>query len=1364
MPVAGPEGLVSTPPMLSGFVNQLHAARRNADASKPRTSIALISVRKFRLTLWSFGKSGGMIVHGIHSLFIAGFIAAAAPFVTPAASAQLPVISFEDGVAVTPASADLFYAAQAGGLTGRAAKTGFDPLISETSRALHGDPLLVYEFIRENIETTAHFGLQKGGLGALLDRAGTAFDQAELMVDIVRAGGGSARYVYGDITLSAAQLREAFGLTTSVDPLQYLVNGGIPVSPSGNGATFTHVWVEVEIGGQWIVFDPALKTHTWHAGQDIAALAGISPVLLANDLLDGSTSGSSGTAAWLQGVSSAGAADSLDEYANALLNQFQSNTGLSGVPLVEVVGGRELIASPLVDDGLLVHPFQSVVRERWNGDIPDALRTRLDIYLPNLGTTVFASLFVDEYYGQRITLIETALNGNAVDCTGCSAGDMVPTQFETRLYAGHTALSQIDYIADSAIGLDHETYLVAETSGRYGDDVQLVLDAPYAADGGSYMDMQRDVLAYSTSQTEIFVVAGALTRHHAEQYESMARTELFRTYYENYNVIEHYDYQNGDLVVTGETADPEQVYWQNPSMQGGEISLDRDFYWRRWASQREHIGRLIAGMADVDIGHHFSLGISTGGGDVNNPPLGHSSFEDIRTPAWIDVTSNASIIGMGTGARLDEAVAAYTTFSSLLESSVIEMAFARTDHTEWVSRGISGLLAGSQRYYSFPAGQFDGTILSTSYTTDAEAIMQAYSNAGYQVIVGQSPEGGSKAHFHVLAQGSASGSAFLIYRNDTGLSQHNALRKGGASDVPGTVRPPEISSPDFVRGNPSAPPNLGYAVSPLTGALSYSPPPDIVAGPVGTPMSLAFQRQYASTAGYGAMGYGWSHNWDIQARLHNGSSYLTTSENPIHLAPTIAAVEMMLIASEQVSAIESVLVLSQIATVWMDQHMFGTLVTVNAGSDQGLFIRLADGSYRSLGNDLSSLTRIADGGDYVGGPDSFDLVYETPAGNRLRFEAVTASQFGGFASRNNTFLDDVFPATSWESASGIDIHFDYRANTGTLKRVRNNLGWQIEFASEENVCNSYDDWQPFETNGSPNSERALAQACREIQRRFRLITEARAGHSSTPSVGEVAQFVYDGSQLDDVYGAPYTVVLSTAQTPASGAGVFRYEYDTGEADGHQTTGYMAPVLSRVFTPGSTELAQFRVEFRRARGRLPDRVAETLHRTASADRGYDHYIGGARGEVVDPLGYATSTYYDEEGHLTRSISARGVRTDNLYDGLGRLIERRISYASSPSAYESRTTFTYDIHDNLLSEAVHPGAGRSGSALITLYAYDDLNWPHLPTAVEDPEGNRTVTEYDPVTGLIERQEGPSGEVVTFEYNSFGQVTEQRVQVSQ
>lgn len=101
--------------------------------------------------------------------------------------------------------------------------------IAVLARALRNDPDLIYEYVHDKIEYVPVFGVKKGALGTVLDGAGSDFDQAALMVSLLRQSGYTASYVYGDIRLDAAQIRGWLGIDDPSAVYLLLKDGAIPV-------------------------------------------------------------------------------------------------------------------------------------------------------------------------------------------------------------------------------------------------------------------------------------------------------------------------------------------------------------------------------------------------------------------------------------------------------------------------------------------------------------------------------------------------------------------------------------------------------------------------------------------------------------------------------------------------------------------------------------------------------------------------------------------------------------------------------------------------------------------------------------------------------------------------------------------------------------------------------------------------------------------------------------------------------------------------------------------------------------------------------------------------------------------------------
>jgi len=132
--------------------------------------------------------------------------------------------------------------------------------VLELARSLRHDPKLIYNYVKQHIDYLPYFGSLKGATLTYLDGSGNDFDQASLMIALLRASGYSARYVYGTMTLSIPTvnlwLRNTYYAYT-------LGNGGIPFTTDYQTyCAITRVWVSATIDGTDYVFDPALKAYS----------------------------------------------------------------------------------------------------------------------------------------------------------------------------------------------------------------------------------------------------------------------------------------------------------------------------------------------------------------------------------------------------------------------------------------------------------------------------------------------------------------------------------------------------------------------------------------------------------------------------------------------------------------------------------------------------------------------------------------------------------------------------------------------------------------------------------------------------------------------------------------------------------------------------------------------------------------------------------------------------------------------------------------------------------------------------------------------------------------------------------------------
>lgn len=288
--------------------------------------------------------------------------------------------------------------------------------IAELARALNNDPNLIYQFVHDNISYYPAFGVSKGPFGALLDGAGSAFDQAMLMVALLRQAGYTANYVLGQITLSAAQVASWLGCATDAANANrandIFWNGGQPTTYNINGdgslntITLLHCWVQVDIGGTLYVYDPAFKAHTYKTGINLQTATGYVQADLINAMTTGATIDPNGD--FVQNLNHAAMNTKLATYATNLVNYIKTN--IPDATMDDVLGGRQIVPAtiPLFQTAL---PYETVgdVPTIWTGDIPDSYKISITLSFANVFGLTFTS---DQVYGRRLHIYPDA-NGFA---------------------------------------------------------------------------------------------------------------------------------------------------------------------------------------------------------------------------------------------------------------------------------------------------------------------------------------------------------------------------------------------------------------------------------------------------------------------------------------------------------------------------------------------------------------------------------------------------------------------------------------------------------------------------------------------------------------------------------------------------------------------------------------------------------------------------------------------------------------------------------------------------------------------------------------------------------------------------------------
>jgi hypothetical protein len=300
--------------------------------------------------------------------------------------------------------------------------------ITELARALRNHPDLIYQYLRNNIEYYPTYGVQKGALGTILDNQGTAHDQAMLMVELLRASGYSASYVRGAINITAAQMKEWWGVDTAsvCDVLTLLGRAQIPVYGIRAGSagscpglasamtdvTIAHIWVKVNLGGTNYVFDPSYKPHTLKSGINLDTASGYQ----ASTFQSGALNGATRTADYVQNVNRTSINDYLKSYATNLSAHLRSN--MPAATLDDVIGAK--VITPLygtLRQTALPYQDTSVATEEF-AELPNYFKNTLRVQYQGIDQT-FTS---DAIYGRRLTISYNAANQPVLKLDGTAIG------------------------------------------------------------------------------------------------------------------------------------------------------------------------------------------------------------------------------------------------------------------------------------------------------------------------------------------------------------------------------------------------------------------------------------------------------------------------------------------------------------------------------------------------------------------------------------------------------------------------------------------------------------------------------------------------------------------------------------------------------------------------------------------------------------------------------------------------------------------------------------------------------------------------------------------------------------------------------
>jgi RHS repeat-associated protein len=1178
----------------------------------------------------------------------------------------------------------------------------------------------VYDYVRNNIALEFRFGLGKGGFGALVDQSGTPFDQAELMVKLLRLAGRSPTYELGTITLNAQQFAQMTGSFTSLSPVtvdaraacQLLADGGIPTSLSATSCanvagvltnvTFAHVWVLAE-GNR---YDPSFKSHVLTPSVDIPQWLGCGTFgasTCASSLITQASPETTSvtvngvTYPAIQNLEQGPIETWLTARAVAMQGQIQTNNRLALVE--EVVGGKRLVNTVHAASATL--PYTSVSSTSWS-DIPDSFRTtvrirfRSESFLNTDANGIDQLFFADEIAG-RVLQIEAQggfrISGGTVTSAGpCSS------------------------CTGSLVIFDVNHPYAAASNGYADDHMEMEM---WNAEGGDFSSTSPARGAFPLTLVTSFGNASEATEKHFSAIQETANT----------------NWDDSWSIWNNQTGHNETAYHQF------ELK-DHPILSAKHLSYSAAVDRLIAGMTRSNITRHHDIGII---------------FSHPEQPASMFLISIESSLSVNTHSS--------AAASTALRMPAFETSVATSAMLEGAASGQLGQFGvGFSTSRAFTSAN-NPTFPRKFYQVSAAALASNTYPGGSSYPYSQRLLNAGQAGYNGIFSDGGGGEIFTR-ANSTAHTLYVALK--GGSDYNSDPVSKAIKSTELVD---AAAARKKYAsVSPADGALTLSQT-DLIAGSGSFPRSLPFTRTYRSdghvreevttsenrtstfetdnstttqshrydgpdSSAGARLGSGWTHNYNVIANYVSNSNKALGADSALEAASAIAALWTLVDAAQTPTLTSRVS--SMLVEDWLSNRLAFNSVVVNLGGATESFQRLADGTLYSL---KGSSRLVKSAGESIWYNGTGTLTYTGKDGDVINFVVGKYRSYPITGAAGPPIGEPVFVAISWSFPEGTVVNFEYDlqwlVTTWTaagvprgcalidgvpqcfgppsaisaprglvLKSVSNNFGRKLNFSTVSTLV-------PLPHPNSTSGYQDFTSA-------FRIT-------SVTDENGRSVN--YGGTNCGSAAQLQCTVF--TASVPIeSGTAINKYTYEAGADSPDPVFAQKANYrLRRWFTPENVA-NNATTPFRTLKYDELFRVKSLVDGRSNASFFYPGAVLGTenwkRAEVVSGVGAVTVNEFDRRNSLLLSKNPLGKVSKMEYDNISRLLK-------STDAEGAITEQTYDARSNVTSTTKRPKPGSALANIVTSTSYGE--GPTVQICSSSPICNKPVTETD-ARGFVRR----------------------------
>jgi RHS repeat-associated protein len=1165
----------------------------------------------------------------------------------------------------------------------------------------------VFEYVRQNIRVVFLYGLQKGALGTIIDQAGTPFDQANLMVELLREGGvASAAYQVGTVNLSAAQFQAWTGTTNAAAACKLLADGGFPIAtlngaaisacPTSGALTsveFSHIWVSI---GPPVskLYDPAYKTHTFGATMDLMTtlqcVSAGNPTcgsLAQTAAMTGATQSTFGGANFVQNVNYTALSNQLDVFKGAFQSALSSLANRDK-QLEDVIGGQ------LIDPATIPTPSGSLpyatMLLTWTGDIPDKYRTRLTVQFDNINR----ALYVDEIYGQRLR-IYGVLTGSANPMTR-----KVGLYLDYRVIAGSTRTDGTDDNDTLTLSVDHP---YAGASGTYADDTSTMITVSNLS---SYTVFTPLEIIHGWGYTG----PGAATHFG----EGQARDTRFMNIIDPTNPLHVIGAGSGLLgamqgcrataVAPALAVKTDNVAGNTTAAAAECLGLEQGTYVANYLAQESRVADVISAINTTETQQQHVIGWMSScaqcGPSINiEPTRSVQSRSDDVTDRRAAISSLAALSSRIEGSIGEQMLGDWDGFSTI---SVLKRANEKSIRLmELTSSNLA------------TAGLFDHPAAMTS-------LLQTYVNPPYNFTF-VVPQDGTAGPIPING-----GDVTLFGSAYHGFNAANDRVSNlvGPYGFKGSASPDSFDPvTDIMRSTQLSDRSMKsrqyYGVELESGGLKLQPPADLVTGGGAVPYSLQFQRTYSSSRSASSLlngfcvgqegsptpicfpslgvpefgsslGQGWKHNFQISASLTNDTMQALGEDSALDAAAAVAAVYTMRQLFKTTPNLATRLT-ALFTADWWAMTLIDNAVVIQRGPEAATYMRMTGTTFNPPPGSTDVLTKTGSRIGPIAGAQlqfdysgvSFSLLDRS--GSIMNFSPDF--RIGSSSGIAYGFGLKTFKPTTWTFPSGPVITFDYDPgqvyDLDCLTGVRNNLGRQLIFTISRvhNFCQI--------TGVRDESNRSI-----------------QWGATTTVSGGGTALRNVDGTETT------YQYVANTYDTPK-----------------------LTNAIAKWFTPTNLVTPFIEVQYDSL-----FRAKRVIDANLNAD---DYFIGSLsnerlkRGESRDSIGAVRTAYFDRYSRPVQAVDSLGRTMSNEYYGAGEI--KKTLYPEGNS-----TEYKYDLRWNLIEtrNKAKPGSARADIVTAATYPTPCLN----PNSCNKPsttiDALNRATSYDYYTnGQIRQIVGPA-----------------------